>query len=239
MKAITRALGWLLNRLWPAGVVHAGYLDENIGVGIVDDDIATWPAAAAPANGVSMPAALKWINDALQGAAGVVTFPASAAPANAVSLAEVIRAVFDYGFPKTIVGETDIDDSAQTETTPWAILTITPASGAPLSDVEVIIDLAKATTGYAAVESTATIQLAIARKVDGTNWRREAYNEAALSGTLAAGRSQRLNVGSVGVDEEVAIYAVMSADATDDMELPYIINYKGMTAPTVTEVAAA
>lgn len=215
------------------------YLDTNHGVGVVDDAIGTWPTAAAPANGVSMPAALKWINDALQGANGVVTFPSGAAPANGVSLAEVEAAIYEYLRPKTIVGETDIDDSVQTETTPYQILLIEPAAGSPLREVEVIVDLAKATTGFAAVESSVTIQLCVARKVDGTNWRREAYVEAALSGTNAANRCMKLNIGSVGVTEAVAIFAVFSADVTTDMELPYIINYVGLAAPTVTEVAAA
>lgn len=203
-----------------------------------DVAISTYPAAAAPGNGVSMAAVLKWMNDALQGANGVVTFPAAAAPANGISLAEVISALYEHLRPKTITGITDIDDSVQTETTPYSILTIAPAAGAPMADVEVIIDLAKATTGFAAVESSITIQLAIARKVDGTNWRREAYVEAALSGTLAAGRAMRLNVGSIGVTEQVQIFAVFSSDVTADMELPYIINYKGLAAPTVTPVAA-
>lgn len=178
------------------------------------------------------------ITDKLSGANGVATFPAAAAPANGVSMAEVESAIYEHLRPKTIVGTTDIDDSVQTESTPYAILTIAPAAGAPLADVEVIFDLAKATTGFAAVESTATIQFGIARKIDGTNWRREAYVEAALSGTNAANRAMRLNVGSIGVTQAAQIFIVMSADATSDMELPYIINYKGLAAPTVTEVAA-
>lgn len=140
--------------------------------------------------------------------------------------------------PQTITGTTDIDDSAQTETSWFPILTIAPASGAPLADVVVSIDLAKATTGYAAIESSATIQLRVARKIDGTNWRGRAAQEAALSGTLAAGRSQEIVVGDVGVNEQVRIEAIMSADATGDMELPYAITYKGTAAPSVTPIAA-
>lgn len=203
-----------------------------------DVAIATFPAAAAPGNGVSMAAALRWVNDALQGANGVVTYPAAAAPANGVSLAEVASALYEYNRPKTIAGTTDIDDSVQAETTPYAILTIEPAAGSPLREVEVIFDLAKATTGFAAVETAVTIQLCVARKVDGTNWRREAYVEAALSGTNAAGRAMKVPVGSIGVTEDVAIFAVFSADVTGDMEIPYVINYVGLAAPTVTEVAA-
>jgi hypothetical protein len=178
------------------------------------------------------------ITDALHGSTGIASFPAAAAPANGVSIAEVLRAAYDNLFPKVITGTTDIDDSAQTETTAFVLLTITPAANAPLTDVQIIIDLAKATTGYAAVESTATIQFFLARKVDGTNWRREQAPEAAVSGTNAATRAIRLDAGSVSVAQEVRVMAVMSADATADMELPYMIIYKGSTAPTVTEVAA-
>lgn len=178
------------------------------------------------------------ITDALHGTTGIASFPAAAAPANGVSIAEVLRAIHLLVDVKTLTGTTDIDDSVQTETTPYNILTIAPAAGAPLSDVEIVFDLAKATTGWAAVESTATIQFALARKVDGTNWRREAYVEAALSGTLAANRAMRLFASGVGVTEQLAVFIVTSADVTSDMELPYIINYRGMAAPTVTPVAA-
>ena len=136
-------------------------------------------------------------------------------------------------------GTTDIDDSVQTESTPFTLLTIAPAAGSALYDVEVHLDLAKATTGYASVESTATIQFAIERKVDGTNWRREAYNEAALSGTNAASRMQKINIGNIGVDEQARIVAVMSADATADMEIPYRCLYRSLAEATFTEVAAA
>jgi hypothetical protein len=139
--------------------------------------------------------------------------------------------------PGVLTGTTDIDDSAQTETTPWTILTVAAPARGGLHDVEVWIDLAKATTGYAAVESSATIQLAAARQVDGTNWRREAYVEAALSGTNAANRMQKIPVGSIPAGQSVRIMAVMSADATSDMELPYQVIYRG-ELPTVTAVAA-
>lgn len=139
---------------------------------------------------------------------------------------------------RVITGVTDIDDSAQTESTPFSILEIQPAEDAPLSDVEVVLDLAKATSGFAAVETSVTVQFAVARKVDGTNWRREAYVEAALSGTNAANRQTKINVGHVGVDEGCRIYAVFSGDVTADMEIPYAVSYKGITPPTVTPIAA-
>lgn len=140
--------------------------------------------------------------------------------------------------PRVLTGTTDIDDSVQTESTAFPILTIAPAPGAPMMDVEVWLDLAKATTGFGAVESTVTVQFAIARKVDGTNWRREAYAEAALSGTNAANRMAKLNLGDVTVDQQAAIYAVFSGDVTADMEIPYVVKYRSVIDPTVTPVAA-
>lgn len=133
---------------------------------------------------------------------------------------------------KSISGTAAIVDASQTETTPWTILTIT-ALQEPLNDVEVWLDLALATTGFAAVESTATIQFAVARAVDGTNFRREAYQEAALSGTNAALRMARLMVGRVPVAGVARVMAVMSADATADFNLPYQVIYRGLQAPTV------
>lgn len=140
--------------------------------------------------------------------------------------------------PWTVTGTTDIDDSVQTESTAFPILTIAPQTNMPLNDVEVWLDLAKATTGFAAVESTVTVQFAIARKVDGTNWRREAYVEAALTGTLAANRMAKLNLGKVTVTEQARIYAVFSADVTGDMEIPFVVTGIGEAAPTVTPIEA-
>ena len=154
-------------------------------------------------------------------------------------MAEVLRACFNQTQHVRATGTTQIDDSAQTETTAYNILEIAAASGSPLSEVEVHFDLAKATTGFAAVETAVTVQFAVARKVDGTNWRREAYQEAALSGTNAALRMAKINVGGVGSAEAVRIYAVFSADVTADMDIPYAVLYKAMSAPTITPVVAS
>lgn len=140
--------------------------------------------------------------------------------------------------PFAIAGVTDVDDSAQTETTPFPILTIAPQVDAPLNDVEVWLDLAKATTGFAVVETSITVQFAVERKVDGTNWRREAYQEAALSGTNAAGRMAKINVGKITVGEQARIVAVFSSDVTGDMEIPFLVTGTGKAEPTVTPVAA-
>lgn len=135
-------------------------------------------------------------------------------------------------------GTTDIDDSAQTETTSFNILTIEPQANSPLLDCRVWVDLAKATTGFAAVETSITASFYIARKVDGTNWRRQTLVEAALSGTLAATRMMEFNIGHVSVDHDAAIFVTFSSDVTGDMELPYVVAYRGAQAPTITAVAA-
>jgi hypothetical protein len=135
-------------------------------------------------------------------------------------------------------GTTDIDDSVQDESTGWfVVLTIAPATAAPIRDCVVYLDMAKATTGFAAVESSATISFRVARKVDGTNWR-GGTPTTAVSGTNYAGRLQEIAIGNVGVDEAARIEALMSADATADMEIPYVGYYEGPIAPTVTAVAA-
>ena len=56
---------------------------------------ASIPAAADPANGVSVYGVLRRIFDAQVGAAGVASYPSANAPANAVSMAEVLREIYD------------------------------------------------------------------------------------------------------------------------------------------------
>lgn len=142
-------------------------------------------------------------------------------------------------------GTTDIDDSVQTETTAWNILTIAADSDYGMQDVEVWFDLNKATTGYGAVETTATINFKVARQVDGTNYRTDPDlkgGTTAISGTNAAadaGQAAVVHIGDIPAGETVRIYADMSADATSDIELPRAVFYKSRGTPTITDVAAA
>lgn len=61
--------------------------------------ITTFPAAAIPANAVSLAEVIRQLYAALEGTAadqnGVATWPAEAAPANNVSIAEVLRAIYN------------------------------------------------------------------------------------------------------------------------------------------------
>jgi hypothetical protein len=137
-------------------------------------------------------------------------------------------------------GTTDIDDSANTETTAFILLTIAALAGAPINDARLVFDLDLATTGYGVVETAATIQFQIARQVDGTNWKYSDFSPlTALSGTLAAtNRSHEIAIGQIAGGETVRIYAVMSADATADMEIPFKLYGASRAKPVMTLVAA-
>lgn len=137
-------------------------------------------------------------------------------------------------------GEADIDESEADYTSYQALLTLTPAAGAPLRDVKVVIDLDKVTTGWADRGTTETIQFAIARKVDGTNWRRDTNNATtAVVANNADDLAVTLDIGAVGVTEEARIEVVLSAEVGADTELPYVVYYAASADPTITAVAAA
>lgn len=141
-------------------------------------------------------------------------------------------------------GEADIDVSAADYTNYQALLTITPDSNHALEDVRVVLDLAKGTTGFAAGQTTQTVTFVVARKVDGTNWRRIKSTETtAISGTNSANTgalcgAMDIFIGDVGPTEAVRIEVKMSAENGVDVELPYVLTYKAGVAATLTAVAA-
>lgn len=199
--------------------------------------ITTWAAGAAPDDAVSISEGLRYATDALAGAIGLVAFPAAAVPANDVSMAEVLRSNYLLSAPAIATGEADIDISEVDYTSYQVLVTIIPAATAPLSDVQIVFDLAKATTGYAAGHTAETLIVAAARKIDGTNWRTDAEQlTTAISGTNAALTSITLPLGDVGVTEEVRIMVILSAENADT-EIPFALSYRAIAAPTVTPVA--
>lgn len=160
-----------------------------------------------------------------------------------VPATDSLEALADSLAPRVATGEADIDVSAADYTAYVLLLTIEPAAGAPLWGAEVVFDLAKAATGFAAGHAAQTIQFAVARKVDGTNYRIEAGDpraeSTAISGTNSAGRAIRLDLGSIGVTEDCQVFVKLSAENGVDVELPYALSYHASAAPTVTPVAAA
>jgi hypothetical protein len=141
-------------------------------------------------------------------------------------------------------GETDVDDSAQTETTASLILTVTAPAASGIQDAEVWFDLHKDTTGHGTIESTATIEFRAARAVDGTNYRTgiDADSDTvALTGTLAGadqGQAAVVRIGDIPAGETVKVFVDMSADATADIEIPYAVFYKSRVEATITPVVA-
>lgn len=139
------------------------------------------------------------------------------------------------------IGEADIDVSEADYTSFQALITITPNATSPMEDVEIYFDLAKATTGFVAGHTTETIQFAVARKIDGTNWRRDIDSSTTARAANVSGlQGQRVYIGHIGPDEEARVEVVLSAENAVDVELPYALYYRGngVNGPTITPVAA-
>ena len=142
-------------------------------------------------------------------------------------------------------GETDIDVSEADYTAYVLLLTIANGSAKNfIEDCYVHFDLNQATTGFGAVCTTETIALAVARKIDGTNYRIGGNTNGddetpTMTGSVAAiNRGMGLHVGPIGPDEDCQIWVRLSAETGGDCALPYIVYYRG-PAPTITEVEAA
>lgn len=147
------------------------------------------------------------------------------------------KRLFDRNQVEISTGTAYIDTSAADYTSYQTLITIEPNTKHALQDVKVVIDLDKASTGFASASGydTETIQFSIARKVDGTNWR-TATNKAttALAADNADGLSVELDIGLVCPDEDVRVMVKLSAEAAGDVALPYVIYYRSGATATVT-----
>lgn len=176
------------------------------------------------------------MNSFLKRGAGILaialTFLAlSGAPSSAT---DSDKRLFDREKLQVSTGTATCTMSAAVWTNSTAVLTIVPDAQHALQTVRVVFDLDKATTGFAANFTSATIQFSIARKVDGSNWR-EANNAktTAVSGTNSALQSIDLDLGVVGPDEQVRIQIKLSAE-TADFVLPYVVYYRAGVRATIT-----
>lgn len=184
--------------------------------------IASFPAAAAPGNNVSMAEVLRACYNLL-------------VPTTATGTTDV-----------------DVSASDYTAGAGVPILTIAPAAGAPLWDVVIDLDLNKDVTGLLVVNTAETVQFVIESKIDGTNWRSLAMSWPAASSATGLGVPDaaddldaaddavgvRFRIGSVGVTQQVRVNLLLSAETGGDAEIPYAVHYRGMAAPTITAVAA-
>jgi len=172
---------------------------------------------------------------------GPAAAAAAAAPANDKSLYAVASAIYNLSVPAAATGETVIDEGDYDWTADYpALLTIAPAAGSALADVVVHLDMDKVTTGFATIYGAQTLSVYVERKIDGTNWRRELIVETALAGTGADVRDMKINVGDIGITQQARITAALSAEVsgTAETEIPYVVYYKGLAAPTITPLAA-
>lgn len=149
--------------------------------------------------------------------------------------------LYDASKLRVDTGTAYIDTSAATYTNWTNLVTIAPENGFAMQDVRVVVDLDKATSGFADATGwdTETLQLSIARKVDGTNWR-TCHNLITPSSAIAAddadGLYLELVVGEVGPTEDVRVEVKVSAEAAADVQLPYAVIYRAGAAATVTPV---
>lgn len=144
---------------------------------------------------------------------------------------------YDHAQVRHYSSTATITTTAADYTTLQSLLSITPTNGHALRDVRVTIDLDYATTGFADLHTSETIQFCAGRKVDGTNWRIDAEQATtAISGTNAdalGGRSVTLIVGDVTAAEDARIYLVMSAEGNSNFTLPYRVSYRGPSRATI------
>lgn len=143
--------------------------------------------------------------------------------------------LFDRSQLRVFTGTASCDLADQDWTSYAAVCTITPAVGVALQDVEVTIDLAKASTGFAAGHTSQTITFTISKKVDGSNWRNDAsLATTAISGTNAASSSVTLKIGNVSEDEAVRIVAKLSTESSAaDFDLPVVVTYRSSVRATI------
>lgn len=162
---------------------------------------------------------------------GLLAFPGEAADSE-------LR-LFDRQLARVSTGTAYIDTSAAVYTGWVTLITVAPDDAHALEDVKVVVDLDLETTGFAEASGydTETLQLAIARKVDGTNWR-TVHNLITPGTAIAADDSDNLclelSAGLVGPGEGLRIMVKLSAEAAADVALPYVVYYRSGASAVVT-----
>lgn len=136
-------------------------------------------------------------------------------------------------------GTTDVDVSASDYTSFVTLLTMEPNDSQVMHDVLVVFDLDKATTGFSDVVSNGiTMEFAVARKVDGTNYRTDiAQVSTAINPANTDGSSFTLDLGTVTPTEDARIMVRVGSEQDGDFELPYAVTYRSGASATFTDVA--
>lgn len=152
-------------------------------------------------------------------------------------MAKTVKKLFDRSQLQVETGTAAMVMASLDWTLYQPLLTLAPTGDFAMYDVKVCIDLAKASTGFAAGYTTETLIATIARKVDGTN-SRVAANKAttAITGTNAAGSMLELDLGTIGPGEQAQIKVKLSVEGAD-ISLPFSVYYRSGAVAVLTPAA--
>lgn len=144
--------------------------------------------------------------------------------------------LYDKAQIQVHTGTTDVDASAADYTSFQALLTIEPAANTAMHDVLITLDLDKTTTGFVTVSKSVTSQLALQRKIDGTNWRTDIASIQTLSTATAWEQSKTFEVKTIEPGADLRVVVLQSSEG-GDMEVPYRVTYRSAKVATFTDVA--
>ena len=152
---------------------------------------------------------------------------------------------YDKAVTHLHTGTTDIDVSASDYTSFVALLTMEPVANTAARDVQIQLDLDKASTGINAVfAGKAELQFALQRKVDGTNWRTDIATITTLVGGGSTGADTpatgmiKLDAKHVTPTEDLRVVVLCDDEANGgDAEVPYQVLYTAPEVATFTDVA--
>lgn len=167
--------------------------------------------------------------------AGLVALACVALAVPAFATTDATKRLFDRAEIHVATGTAVIDTSTANWTTYQPIVTIAPQADHALYNARIVVDLAKASTGFAAGYTSETIVFCVQRKVDGTNWRTSTnLATTAVSGTNSASCSIELALGEVTPTEQIRIVVKLSAEGASNTDLPFVLTYRAGAAATIT-----
>lgn len=143
-----------------------------------------------------------------------------------------------------VTGHTHIDLSEADYTAYTLLLTIAnPSARNFIEDCYVYFDLDTDVVGWGTRANAQTLQLAVARKIDATNYRilgntRNGEETQTISGAVAAvQRGVGLHVGPIYRVEDCQIFVRVDTEVAlgGDVAFEYVVYYRG-PRPTITEV---
>jgi hypothetical protein len=146
---------------------------------------------------------------------------------------------FDREQLQVATGTATINSATATYSNWQPLITFTMDGATAAQDIDVILDLNQASTGFGAVYTSATINVTWARKVDGTNWRVETNSTSGtVSGTTASastgGLAVRLHCPVASPGESLACYVIISSVNATNVTIPYVVYYRAGVKATIT-----